>query len=165
MDGPDAAQFSVTANPTAPGSEPSDSTTFTAQFAPANARDKSATLHLASNDSNKTPFDIASVGSGLNLPTEATLAWFRACRTGFGEVSLSRRTLVEVQALGFHLERSLTGTDGERVTIGLIPAQGLGQRPQVCQVTDTKVSLAGEWMHRLIEVDVQGVERVTDGAG
>ena len=64
IDGADSALFSVTANPTAPVSGPSGSTTFTVRFAPVSTGLKTAALHIASNDSNENPFDITITGTG-----------------------------------------------------------------------------------------------------
>ena len=63
IDGADAARFSVTANPTAPVS-PSGSTTFTVRFGPVDTGVKTAALHIANNDSDENPFDIAITGTG-----------------------------------------------------------------------------------------------------
>jgi uncharacterized delta-60 repeat protein len=65
FDGAAAADFTVTANPTAPVPGPSGSTMFTVRFAPTVAGVKTATLHLASNDSDENPFDIALTGRAL----------------------------------------------------------------------------------------------------
>ncbi|MBE0543465.1 MAG: DUF3494 domain-containing protein, partial [Verrucomicrobia bacterium] len=63
IDGADAAQFSVTVNPVAPVA-PNGSTTFTVRFTPTSAGVKNAALHIASNDSDENPFDIALTGTG-----------------------------------------------------------------------------------------------------
>ena len=70
IDGADAALFTVTANPATPV-VPHGSTTFTVRFAPLSAGAKTATLHLASNDSDEDPFDVALTGTGtLNAAAE-----------------------------------------------------------------------------------------------
>ncbi|MEK7676755.1 MAG: choice-of-anchor D domain-containing protein, partial [Verrucomicrobiota bacterium] len=74
IDGPAAAQFTVTASPTAPVSGPSGSTTFTVKFAPASAGAKTAALHLASNDADENPFDINLTGTGREAPTITDIA-------------------------------------------------------------------------------------------
>jgi hypothetical protein len=66
FDGPDAAMFSVTSSPVAPVSGPSGSTAFTVRFAPAGSGAKTAALHIASNDSDESPFDITLTGTGVN---------------------------------------------------------------------------------------------------
>ena len=62
IDGPDAALFTVTANPTAPVAGPNGSTTFTVQFAHSTAGPRTATLHIASNDADENPFDLTLNG-------------------------------------------------------------------------------------------------------
>ena len=65
IDGANAAAFVVTTNPIAPVS-PGYSTTFVVQFAPTNTGIHTATLHIANNDTDENPFDIALTGVGLN---------------------------------------------------------------------------------------------------
>ncbi|MDB6055398.1 MAG: repeat-containing protein, partial [Verrucomicrobiales bacterium] len=64
IDGADASSFTVTANPVAPVSGPAGSTTFTVRFAPLTTGLKTAALHIANNDSDEGPFDIALTGTG-----------------------------------------------------------------------------------------------------
>jgi alpha-tubulin suppressor-like RCC1 family protein len=66
IDGTDAAMFSVAALPVAPVAGPSGSTTFTVNFAPTSSGDKTAALHIASNDSDESPYDITLTGTGLS---------------------------------------------------------------------------------------------------
>gem|GEM_PF-1029305 len=68
IDGIDSALFTLTASPTGPLSGPSGSTTFTVRFAPVSIGLKSATLHIASNDSDENPFNIVLNGTGT-VPT------------------------------------------------------------------------------------------------
>ena len=63
-DGANAADFTVTASPTAPVL-PGGSTTFTIQFAPATTGAKSAALHIANNVVGKNPYDISLIGQVL----------------------------------------------------------------------------------------------------
>ena len=63
-DGPNAAEFTITAPPTAPVAGPNGSTTFTVQFTPASTGWKNATVHIANNDSDEAPFDIRLTGRG-----------------------------------------------------------------------------------------------------
>lgn len=65
IDGADAAQFTITVDPTAPVVGPSGSTSFTLRFAPTSAGAKTAALHLASNDADENPFDLTLTGSGI----------------------------------------------------------------------------------------------------
>lgn len=68
IDGANAGDFSVTANPTAPVSGPSGSTAFTVRFAPTTAGAKTAVLHIANNDGDENPFDITLMGTGVAAP-------------------------------------------------------------------------------------------------
>ena len=68
IDGLDAALFSVTLSPVAPVL-PAGSTTFTVRFAPLTAGVKAAALHIANNDLDEGPFDIALTGTGALVPT------------------------------------------------------------------------------------------------
>ena len=70
LDGTDAADFTVTAGPSAPVSGPNGTTTFTLRFAPATAGAKTAALHIASNDADENPFDIALTGQALSTTVD-----------------------------------------------------------------------------------------------
>lgn len=72
LDGTDASEFSVTATPTATVAA-AGSTTFTVRFSPSAKGAKSATLHVASNDPDESPFDIALTGSGFVPAPEVTV--------------------------------------------------------------------------------------------
>jgi hypothetical protein len=63
IDGADAAMFTVTANPVAPVSGAGGSTTFIVRFVPTSAGMKTAAIHIASNDPDENPFDIALTGN------------------------------------------------------------------------------------------------------
>ncbi|MCX6854620.1 MAG: choice-of-anchor D domain-containing protein, partial [Verrucomicrobia bacterium] len=63
-DGANAADFTVTASPTAPVTGPSGSTTFAVRFAPGAAGARTAAIHIANNDSDENPFDITLIGTG-----------------------------------------------------------------------------------------------------
>ncbi len=73
IDGVDSALFTVTASPTAPLSGLTGSTTFTVRFAPTSAGFKTATLHIASNDGDENPFNIALTGTGAAPPPTVSL--------------------------------------------------------------------------------------------
>jgi hypothetical protein len=88
LDGTDASDFSVTAagaSVLAPGA----TTTFTVSFAPASVGAKSAALHLASNDADESPFDIALTGNGVQLNSLETWrqAWFGSTATNTGNAA------------------------------------------------------------------------------
>ncbi len=62
-DGANSSDFAITAlslTTLAPGT----STTFTVTFAPAPTGPRSTALHIATNDADENPFDIALAGSG-----------------------------------------------------------------------------------------------------
>ncbi|HWN95451.1 MAG TPA: HYR domain-containing protein, partial [Methylomirabilota bacterium] len=63
IDGANAGDFTVTANPTVPV-VPNGSTTFTVTFAPGGTCARAAALHITSNDGDESPFDIALTGLG-----------------------------------------------------------------------------------------------------
>ena len=65
IDGTDAAMFSITTNPVAPVN-PGSNTFFTVLFTPVIPGVKTAALHIANNDTNKNPFNIALTGTGTN---------------------------------------------------------------------------------------------------
>ncbi len=64
IDGANAGDFTITASPTAPVA-PGGSTTFTVKFSPTVLDACSAALHIASNDGDENPFDIALTGTGI----------------------------------------------------------------------------------------------------
>jgi hypothetical protein len=64
IDGPDADQFRVSSDPTAPVT-PSSTTTFTVEFSPNRAGAKTAALHIANNDADEGFFDIHLTGNGI----------------------------------------------------------------------------------------------------
>ncbi len=64
LDGPAAADFAVTVE-AAPRIAGGGSTTFTIRFAPTSIGLKNAALHIASNDADENPFDIALTGRGI----------------------------------------------------------------------------------------------------
>lgn len=69
MSGPHSSEFTVTTSPTAPLSGPGGTTTFTVAFSPVAVGAKMAVLHIASNDSDESPFDITLHGTGLAATT------------------------------------------------------------------------------------------------
>jgi hypothetical protein len=98
MDGPNAADFTLTASP-AGTLNPGSSTTFTLRFSPATAGTRRAVLHIASNDADENPFNITLTGSGVLSPVEiAQQAYLKASNTGvsdfFGVVAMDGDTVV-----------------------------------------------------------------------
>jgi uncharacterized delta-60 repeat protein len=113
LDGPNASDFTITASPSAPVAA-GGSSTFTVRFAPAIAGTKSAVLHIASNDSDESPFDITLTGRALTpnadddgdgVTNEAEL---NLSGQGFDPLSDSSllRALVHDNALGLGLYRA-----------------------------------------------------------
>ncbi|MCX6872191.1 MAG: choice-of-anchor D domain-containing protein, partial [Verrucomicrobia bacterium] len=97
IDGTNAADFTVTANPTATVA-PAGSTTFTVQFTPSVLGVRTANLHLASNDADENPFDIALSGTGIDA--RGTIALF-ANSTYVDITTEELNTQTSLQNLGF----------------------------------------------------------------
>lgn len=72
-DGVDASMFTVIAGPVSPVSGPSGSTSFKIRFKPTGAGQKTAALHISSNDPDESPFDIPLTGNGV-VPFHGNLA-------------------------------------------------------------------------------------------
>ncbi|MCZ7638108.1 MAG: SpaA isopeptide-forming pilin-related protein [Verrucomicrobia bacterium] len=92
-------------------------------------------------------------------PTAALLARFEAT-WGAGTVVLSWDTLVEIETLGFYVERSTTGYAWERVGTELVPATGQNRLPQSYRYTDTAAPEHPELRYRLVEVELNGRRQV-----
>ena len=67
-DGVNATDFVVTTNPTAPVTAGA-STTFTVRFTPGATGLRTAAIHIANNDADENPFDIALTGTGTGAGT------------------------------------------------------------------------------------------------
>lgn len=93
-------------------------------------------------------------------PTAAQLARFEAERLGAGTVILSWDTLVEIETLGFYVDRSTTGHAWERVGTELVPATGQDRLPQSYRYADTAAPSHSELRYRLVEVEWDGRQRV-----
>ncbi|MBX3733563.1 MAG: hypothetical protein KF791_13325 [Verrucomicrobiae bacterium] len=91
-------------------------------------------------------------------PTAARLAHFRSAATASGEVQLTWETLVEVDTLGFHVERGTPSGAWERLTSQLIPALGSSERSQVYGFTDKAPGTGAGTRYRLVEVERKGDE-------
>lgn len=75
VNGIDAGDFSIDASGMAATLAPGASTTFDVTFTPASLGARSADLHIASNDADENPFDIALTGAGTgNAPTDIFLS-------------------------------------------------------------------------------------------
>ena len=64
-DGANAADFTITVNPATTVAGPAGSTSFTVSFKPSTVGTRTAALHIASNDSDESPYDISLTGSGI----------------------------------------------------------------------------------------------------
>ncbi|HRZ39255.1 MAG TPA: hypothetical protein P5534_23155, partial [Candidatus Paceibacterota bacterium] len=110
-------------------------------------------------------FELSVVGADLVLsfvkaaPTAASLAWFRSTLLGSGQIAIEWQTLVEVQVIGFYLERSADEGAWQRVTHALVPAAAQDVQPQVYRVMDI-VKPAADLRYRLVEVDLRGQDRI-----
>jgi hypothetical protein len=97
--GVNSNDFKVTAQPAASVSGPCGSTTITVTFAPSDTGTRTAALHITSNDSDESPFDITLTGTGLTPMQIAQQAYLKAsngtARDEFGySVAVSGDTVV-----------------------------------------------------------------------
>jgi hypothetical protein len=76
-DGPDALDFTVDTAGMATTLAKEESTTFTVAFTSGGSGQRTATLHIASNDADESPFDIAMTGNNAP-PVAADVAYTRA---------------------------------------------------------------------------------------
>ncbi|MCP5108607.1 MAG: choice-of-anchor D domain-containing protein, partial [bacterium] len=74
ISGANAADFSVTTQPTTPVASGGGTTTFTVRFDPSADGLRSATLTLANHDSSEHPFDFAIQGTGYTSAPEMALS-------------------------------------------------------------------------------------------
>jgi hypothetical protein len=93
IDGPDAARFEITSNPS-PVVPAASSTLFTVRFTPADAGAKTAALHIASNDSDESPFDITLTGTGRMLNVDFDFNSFRFTGTEGRDLEVSFNTVL-----------------------------------------------------------------------
>jgi hypothetical protein len=70
LNGINASDFKVIATPVQPV-PPGGSTTFTVNFVPKKSGTRTAALHLYSNDSDESPFDIHFTGQALSFSSDA----------------------------------------------------------------------------------------------
>lgn len=94
-----------------------------------------------------------------NPPTAVVLDYFHAT-AGAGGVGLRWRTLVEIETVGFALERSTAAGRWSRIGGGLVAAEGQDRQPHTYSVLDEGSTPAAGLKYRLIEVDVHGRESV-----
>jgi microcystin-dependent protein len=80
-DGTDPSVFTVS-TPGAAALAPGGSTTFTITFDPPTAGSRSASIHLANNDADENPFDIAVTGRRLTHLETWRLQYFNSTKNG-----------------------------------------------------------------------------------
>jgi hypothetical protein len=71
INGANSGDFKVTATPTSPVAGNGGTTTFTVTFAPKKSGNRTAALHILSNDSDESPFDITLTGVALSYTTDS----------------------------------------------------------------------------------------------
>ncbi len=74
ISGTNAADFTVTTQPTSPVAATSGTTTFTVQFDPSDSGVRTAEISIASDDSDENPYNFTIQGTGLTAPTVTTQA-------------------------------------------------------------------------------------------
>jgi hypothetical protein len=85
IEGANAANFTLTSSP-ATTIAAGGSTTFTVSFARVVTGTRTASLHIASNDPDENPFNVALTGAGVLTPVEvAQQAYLKASNTGEGD--------------------------------------------------------------------------------
>jgi uncharacterized repeat protein (TIGR03803 family) len=97
IDGEDASDFAITRSPLSPVSGPTGTTTFTIKFSPKTIGNRTAGLHITSNDPDKNPFNITLKGYGtiiapeisVSLPTHKELV-DGVSKENFGTVKLGK---------------------------------------------------------------------------
>ena len=113
IDGSEMQDFQVTDGPAAPVAG-GESTTFTVEFTPSAPGARNATLHLASNDADENPFDLALTGTGTAPEISVLL--------GGAELSNGDETAFEdVVGSGGSTSRTFTVRN-----VGQAPMTGLG---------------------------------------
>lgn len=141
-DGTNAGDFTVTTNPTAPVSGPTGSTTFTVQFAPSAMGNRSAALHIASNDSDESPFDINLTGTGLapDIAVEVPLGT-PVTPTTPGGANLGSVTVNKVSSVTFNI----TNPGNTNLVLSNV-SLGSGTSPAITiksNITSTTVAAGG----------------------
>ena len=141
-DGSHPADFSITANPTAPVAGPSGSTTFTVQFTPSTRGTRTAVIRIANNDSNENPFDINLTGTGLapDIAVEAPLGT-PITPTTPGGANLGSVSVNKVASITFNI----TNPGNSNLTLTNVTL-GSGSAPEVTiksNLTSTTVTPSG----------------------
>ena len=120
--GPDQQMFTLVnpLSPTVPGGD--GSTTFTLRFAPTSTGDKTAVLHIASNDRNENPYDITLTGKGT-LSRNADLAALSFSRGALAP-SFETATTRYAASVGFNVS-AITVTPVKAQSTATITVNGI----------------------------------------
>lgn len=94
------------------------------------------------------------------LPTATVLDYFRADALSSNVVSIRWRTLVEVDVIGFYVERASRDDTWHRVGDGLVPAAGVGMSADY-ELVDHEASGGSAPRYRLLLVDTGGRQSVS----
>ncbi|MEO5716896.1 MAG: leucine-rich repeat protein [Luteolibacter sp.] len=134
VNGTHSANFTMTAVPASVISG-GGSTTFTVKFTPSGPGVRSATLHIASNDSNESPFDIALNGTGLTpeiAVVQGTDLVDGTSKVSFGSTKIGSAGVVKIftiknlgNATLSGLAVTKNGTAAANYTVGTLGVQSI----------------------------------------
>jgi len=108
--GPNAGDFTITAQPAAAVAALGGTTTFTVSFAPKSKGSKSAVIHIASNDAEENPFSFSVQGMGTNTPPSITNATTAANTQTTSGLIISRIVADSLAATHFKITNITHGT-------------------------------------------------------
>lgn len=108
LSGTGASDFKVTTAPAATVAA-GESTTLKIRFTPSASGARAASLQLASNDSNETPFDLALTGKGVNVPEIAVLKGTTNLKDGESGVEFGSIANGAVKTITLTLKNTGTG--------------------------------------------------------
>ena len=160
--GPDVADFSVTAQPTATVAASGGTTTFTIEFNPSVLGTRSATVSIGNNDSNEDPYNFSIQGTGVITEidvqgnsvsiVDGDVFPTVADHTDFGSVDIVNTTFIRT----FTIENtgtdtlnlsgtplvSVSGTNAAELTISTPPAASVA--PGASTTFDVQFDPAGQ---------------------
>ncbi|WP_440959189.1 Calx-beta domain-containing protein [Oceanicaulis sp. LC35] len=141
LSGPAAADYVITSQP-ATSLAPGGTTTVVIRFDPSAAGTRSATLTIANNDSDESPFNFAIQGTGVVPPSVTLSVSTISASEGDGSVVLTAtQSSATVQATTVNLSYSGTasgsGVDFTGPASITIPANATSQTAQISFVDDT----------------------------
>ena len=122
--GTNASDFSVTQLPTSPVAATAGTTTFQITFDPSSSGVRTATVSIASDDSNENPYDFSIIGVGLTPPTATSNA-----ATSITSYSATLNGLVNAnnESAVVTFEYGLTNSYGTTVTAAQSPVTGTSE--------------------------------------